>query len=91
MIAGAGFGSRLPGISTQPGQDTVLVPEIQTKAIPTNPCSERLRYLLRDFFQKAVQIVQWEVCFPTSVQDQTTYSYVSSFAQGVPELLSAGF
>lgn len=34
----------------------------------------------------AFQIVHWGVCFQTAVQDQTTYSYVSSSAQGVPEL-----
>lgn len=41
--------------------------------------------------QKAFQTVHGEVYFQTSVQDQTTYSYVGLFAEGVPELLSAGF
>lgn len=41
--------------------------------------------------QKAFQILHGEIYFQISVQDQSTQSYVSLFAQSVPELLSASF
>lgn len=52
---------------------------------------QRAMVFIQGLSQKAFQMFHWEVYFQTSVQDQTTYGYVSLFAQGVPELLSAGF
>lgn len=51
---------------------------------------QRAMVFIQGLSQKAFQMFHWEVYFQTSVQDPTTYGYVSLFAQGVPELLSAG-
>ena len=91
-MAGTEFGPGLPVLSTWLHLSARTQWESQ-KARPKQlwPMAQGVTVFIQGLSQKTFQIFHGEIYFQTSVQDQSTQSYVSLFAQSVPELLSASF